>query len=303
MTLRQLETLRSLRRAGSLSAAARELGLSQPAVSMQMRDLTREVGVPLFRTEGRRIVLAPAGIELASYAERVLALAAEGAEAARVAHREGGLVRVAASSTPGVSLLPPLLASYRRRHPRVAVRLRVANTAEVEAWVHDGEADVGIVGGPISATDLEVEDWQEDELVLVVAPDHRLARRRRIPATDLAGETLLAREQGSATRTTVEATFLTAGAPLPPQHVVGDSEAIKRAVAAGLGIAILSRFTVADEVRSGELRALRVVGVPLQRPLRILVRKGASQPPPVASFLRALRASARPVRRSRRGPK
>src|ERR687887_2294854 len=114
MTLRQLASIRALKRAGTLSAAGRELDLSQSAVSLQMKDLAAEVGVELFRIRGKRLELTESGAELARYAERILGLVEEAPEAARAKARHGGLVRVAASGTPGVSLLPNLIARYRR---------------------------------------------------------------------------------------------------------------------------------------------------------------------------------------------
>ena len=291
MTLRQLTTLRALKRSGSLSAAGRELDLSQPAVSLQMKELRAEVGVDLCRARGKRLELTDAGEELARYAERILALAEEAPEAARAKARRGGLVRIAASSTPGVNLLPDLVAKYRRHHSDVLVTLTVTNTEDVEQKVRRGIVDLGVVGGRLGSRDLRVEPWWGDELVLVVSPSHRLARLRTIAASDLSGELLLSREHGSATRTTYEAVFLAAGLPLPQSHVVGDTEAIKRAVAAGMGIAFLSRYSVSDEVKGKRLAALRVKGVSLVRPLHLLLPSEHAASAAVTDFVRFLRAA------------
>jgi DNA-binding transcriptional LysR family regulator len=291
MTLRQLTTLRALDRTGSLSAAGRQLGLSQPAVSLQMKELRAEIGVDLFRARGRRLELTEAGGELVRYAERILALAEEAPEAARAKARRGGLVRVAASSTPGVSLLPDLIARYRRSKPDVRVTLTVTNTEDVEQKIRRAEVDLGVVGGRLGSGDLRVEPWWSDELVLVVSPSHRLARRRTVAPSDLSGELLLSREHGSATRTTYEAVFLAAGLPLPPSHVVGDGEAIKRAVAAGMGISFLSRHSVREEVESKRLTALRVKGVSLVRPLHLLLGSERDASTAVRDFVRFLRAA------------
>ena len=300
MTLRQLTTLRALKRMGSLSGAGRELRLSQSAVSLQMKDLGAEIGVKLFRLRGKRLRLTDAGEELVHYAERILGLVGEAPEAARAKARQGGLVRVAASSTPGVSLLPDLIARYRRSMPNVLVRLTVTNTEDVEERVRRGEADVGVVGGRLGSRDLEVEPWWQDELVLIVSPSHRLARHRRVPPTALSGELILAREHGSATRTTYEAVFLAAGLPLPQAHVVGDAEAIKRAVAAGMGVSLLSHWSVSEEVKSGRLAAIRLVGVSLVRPLHVLLPTGGADSNAVSEFVGFLRAARPPVRHNAR---
>jgi DNA-binding transcriptional LysR family regulator len=293
MNLRQLEMFRAVRLRGSLSSAARHLDVTQPAVSSQMKQLRRELGVPLLRLDGRRLELTEAGEELFAYAERILSLLEEARSAVRARGEAGHLIRVAASSTPGVSLLPPLIRAFRSRFPGTRVRLEVTNTERVEDRVRKREADVGIVGGRLASTDLAAIPWRQDELVLIVAADHRLAGRRSASPSDLVSETLLAREHGSATRTTYEAAFLSAGAPLPEPEVVGDTEAIKRAVAAGIGVAIVSRASVADEVREGKLRQLRIRTVRLVRPLHILLPSTSARSRAVAAFVKFVRAARR----------
>jgi DNA-binding transcriptional LysR family regulator len=294
VTLRQLTTLRALERMGSLSGAARDLRLSQPAVSLQMKELGNEVGLELFRMRGKRLELTDAGLELVRYAERIIGLVEEAPEAARAKARGHRVVRVAASSTPGISLLPDLIARYRRAKPDVLVTLTVTNTEDVEEKIRRADVDLGVVGGRLASGDLRVEPWWNDELVLVVSPAHRLARRRQVGPSSLAGELLLSREHGSATRTTYEAVFLAAGLPLPQTHVVGDTEAIKRAVAAGMGIALLSRFSVSEEVRARRLSALRIEGVPMVRPLHLLLPLARDVSPAVSEFVDFLRRAPRP---------
>jgi LysR family transcriptional regulator, transcriptional activator of the cysJI operon len=294
MTLRQLTTLRALKRMGSLSGAGRELRLSQPAVSLQMKELGAEVGVELFRMRGKRLELTGAGEELVRYAEKILGLVEEAPEAVRAKARQGGLVRVAASSTPGVSLLPDLIARYRRSKPDVLVTLTVTNTEDVEEKIRRADVDLGVVGGRLGPANLHVEPWWDDELLLVVSRSHRFARLRHVAPSALGGELLLSREHGSATRTIYEAAFLAAGLPLPQTHVVGDTEAIKRSVAAGMGIALLSCFSVSEELKSGRLAGLRIEGLSLVRPLHLLLLDERDASPVVASFMQFLRASRQP---------
>lgn len=291
MTLRQLEMLRAAAAGGSLSEGAKAVGLSQPAVSMQMKALAGELGVELFRSGSQGLELTSSGEALVEYAERILSLVEEGAAAARLGQRGASVVRLAASSTPGVSLLPGLLAVFRARAPGIVVRLQVINSEEVERRVLLGDADLGVVGGRRTLANLHAEPWCEDELVLVVPRDHRLARRRRVRPEELREETLLLREAGSATRGTIEAAFLRARAPLPSVHVVGSTEAIKNAVEAGLGIGILSRFSVAKERRSGDLGALRITGLELRRPLLLVTDPRRTLSEGAEQLLRYLRAS------------
>ncbi|MGH7899375.1 MAG: LysR substrate-binding domain-containing protein [Candidatus Binatia bacterium] len=295
MNLRQLTIFRAVNKRKTLSGAAAELSITQPAVSAQMKQLATELGTPLFRPQGRRLEPTEAGDELLAYAERILSLVDEARAATLARARSGGLVRIAASSTPGVSLLPPLIARFRKKSPSTTVRLQVVNTQTVEQKLRSREADLGVVGGRLTAADLVVEPWREDELGLAVPPDHRLARRTWTAPDGLIGETLLAREHGSATRTTYEAAFLRAGFPLPEPQVLGDTEAIKHAVGAGMGISILSRFSVVEEVRAGKLKWLRVKGVELRRPLQLLYPRATVRSPAVTGFLHLLRASAAPA--------
>ena len=177
------------------------------------------------------------------------------------------------------------------------MRLEVLNSRQVEERIVVGEADFGVVGGTLSRPGLAAEAWRSDELVLIVGAQHRLAGRRKVRAVELHHELLLAREHGSATRASVDAAFLQAEAPLPRTQVLGDTEAIKRAVSAGLGVAIVSGFTVELERGSGMLSVVRISDVELHRPLKI-VRDAARTPSPAArDFLAFLKGPAGSGRR------
>jgi DNA-binding transcriptional LysR family regulator len=292
MNLRQLEIFRALHKRRTLSGAGLELSITQPAVSMQMKELQAELGMALFRAQGRRLELTAAGEVLFTYTERILALVEEAREATQAQARAGGIVRIAASSTPGVSLLPRLIAAFLDRSPSTTVRLQVVNTQAVEEKIRSREADLGIVGGRLTSADLVVEPWRDDELGLIVPSNHTLARRTSVEPRHMLGETLLTREHGSATRTTYEAAFLHAGSPLPQSHVLGDTEAIKHAVAAGLGIAIVSRFSIGEEARAGTLKWIRVKGVQLRRPLQLLLPHAPAPTSATLEFLAHLRSAA-----------
>ena len=288
MQIRQLEMLRSVIRRSSYSAAAAELGLTQPAVSMQMKALAQEIGAPLFELRGRRLEPTPAAQVLASYSERILQLLEDAAAAARAGVPDSTVLHVAASSTPG-ALLPLRIAAFRARVPKTIVRLQVQNSRAVEALVSSGQADVGVIGSVLSNPALRSEYWADDQLVVIARPDHALARRRRVAPDELASETLLLREAGSATRATLEAAFLRANTPMPQTQVLGDTEALKHAVAAGLGVAFVSDISVRAELDTGGLCTLRMHGLDLRRPLSILLQ-GEGESEPVREFVEFLRA-------------
>jgi DNA-binding transcriptional LysR family regulator len=293
MQIRQLEILLAVVRAASYSAAARELDLTQPAVSMQMKALTREIGAPLFASRGRRLEPTAAGEVLARHAERILRLVDDARAAARLDTRGASVLRVAASSTPGAAL-PERIAAFAKLHPHVLVHLEVRNSRTVESLLSAGLADLGVIGGPRTDRALRSELWCDDELVFIAAPDHRLSRQRSIRPADLEHETVLIREAGSATRATLEAALLGAQFALPETRVLGDSEALKHAVAAGLGIACVSPFSVQSELELGRLCALQMRGIDLRRPLSLLLG-GQTESPALLSFLSFLR-SRRPKR-------
>lgn len=288
MQIRQLEILLAVVRQASFSAAARELQLTQPAVSMQMKALSQEIRAPLFSPRGRRLELTPAGAVLASHAERILRMIDDARAAARLGESDASVLRVAASSTPG-AVLPERIAAFARRHSNTLVRLEVRNSRAVETLVSSGQADLGVIGGLRTDRALRSEHWCDDALVFIAAPQHRLGRRRSIAPADLENETLLVRESGSATRATLEAAFLHAQVALPETQVLGDSEALKHAVAAGLGVACVSPFGVQSELALGRLRALRMPGLDLRRPLSILQRDepGSDALRDFVDFLRA----------------
>jgi DNA-binding transcriptional LysR family regulator len=174
------------------------------------------------------------------------------------------------------------------------VTLTVTNTEDVEEKIRRADVDLGVVGGRLGPANLRVEPWWQDELILVVSTSHRFSRRRQVAPSAFAGELLLSREHGSATRTTYEAVFLAAGLPLPQTHVVGDTEAIKRAVAAGMGIALLSRFSVSEELKSGRLAGLRIAGLSLIRPLHLLLPNERDPSPTAVDFVQFLRGTPQP---------
>ncbi len=297
MQLRQLEILNKVVAHQSFSGAAAELSLTQPAVSMQMKTLAKEIGVPLFVPHGRGLEATPAAHVLARYGARILRLSADAKLAARIGTERAQVLRVAASSTPG-AVLPERIAKYQRAQPDIAVHFQVHNSRTVESQVASGEADIGVIGGTRSEPSLTVVPWCDDELMLIVAPNHRLAGRRQVDPRDLAGERLLTREAGSATRTAWEATFLRANLPMPEAQVLGDTEALKHSVAAGLGIACISPLSARGELTGGELVALRLKGLDLHRPLSILIPEGAE--PVARDFVTYLERH--PPGRVRRGP-
>jgi DNA-binding transcriptional LysR family regulator len=256
---------------GSLSAAARKHRVSQPSASESLHRLERRLGVALL-TRGPSGSRATAdGARLVPFARAVLAAVARLAtEVDTVRAGARGRVRVAASYTNAEYVLPARLAEFTAAQPGVTVRLTVANSDEVCAQVRSGEADVGFVEGPLDFAGLRTRRIGRDELTVVVARKHPWAARTRpLPVGELAATPLLLRERESGTRRTYEAAVARAGHPAAdPYGVMTSTEALKAAVRASLGATVVSALAVRDELRRGDLVAVRVDGLDLTRDLR-----------------------------------
>lgn len=278
-TLRQLEVFAEVARSRHLTQAAGRLHLTQSAASTALRQFEAALGGPLFTRTGRRLHLNERGRLLFPQAEALLASArglldTAGASGAQLA---GHLV-VACSTTIGNYLMPARLAAFNAAHPGVEVTLRIGNTGEVATWVHELRADVGLVEGDVQDRLLDQREWLEDELVVIAPPSHPLAGRGPMDLSHLVDEQWLTREHGSGTLRTIERALEEDHLRLLHAHELGHTEAIKRAVEAGLGVSCLSRRAVERELAAGIL-----VQLPLRKPLRrwfrILSLAGA---PPLA---------------------
>lgn len=270
-----LETFLEAAERGTFTAAARQLGLTQAAVSQRIHQLETALNTPLFRREGGRVSLTDAGHRLHEYARRIDDLAAEAwaAVTGRPMEPAGDLV-LAASSVPGQYLLPPTLAVFRKRHPQVRVRVSVSDTDEVLRQVGDGSAHLGLVGGRGGGPHLEFRRFACDELVLIIPRGHRWWRRREVGLAELLAQPLIQREPGSGSRRCLERSLDRLRVDPSELNVVlelGSTEAIKEAVCRRVGLAILSRRAAAKEVKAGQFKALHVRGLTLDRDI-FLVR-------------------------------
>jgi DNA-binding transcriptional LysR family regulator len=284
-----LETFLEAAERGTFTAAARQLGLTQAAVSQRIHQLETALDTSLFRRVGGGVSLTDAGRRLHEYARRIDDLAAEAWAAVTGRSMEpGGELVLAASSIPGQYLLPPTLAVFRKRHPQVRLRVSVSDTDEVLRQVGDGSAHLGLVGGRGGGPHLEFRRFACDELVLVVPRGHAWWRKREIALSDLLAQPLIQREPGSGSRRCLERSLDRLGVAPSDLNVVlelGSTEAIKEAVRRRVGVAVLSRRAVAKEVKAKQFNALHVRGLTLDRDI-FLVRDQRRPPTaPVRLFL------------------
>jgi DNA-binding transcriptional LysR family regulator len=275
LTIHQLQVFSAVVAEGSFSAAARRLGLTQPAVSLQIRGLEEHFGCQLLERSGRVVRLTDAGQEAHGYATRLLDLLAD-MESTMRSDTAGptGRLHVGASTTPGESLLPRLLPHFRDRYPAVQLTVEVMDTAGVLERLLRRQCDVGLVGGLAHAERLELVPFAQDELVLIAPLDHPLVRGEAVAPAELRHYPFVMREEGSGTRAAVERALAQVGVTdLPVATVLGSSEAVKQAVLAGVGLAFISGSTLGPHDTSG-LAVVSVNGLELRRQLYLATERG-----------------------------
>lgn len=284
VTLRQLRTFRIVAHLGSLSAAARELHLTQPAVTLQLKELEASCGLSLYERVGRGIRLTEAGEELAAAAASVLdTLRATQERLDALRGLRTGLLRIAAVSTAKY-FAPGILAAFDRAHPGIAVRLAVGNRATVVRRLADRECDVAIMGRPPAEPPTDGAVFADHPLVVIAPPDHHLVGRHAVPLQDLAPEAFVMRERGSGTRASMEELFTAQDLDVRTAMEADSNETIKQAVIAGMGISFISAHTIALEVATGKLAILDVQGLPLMRQWYVLYLRGRRLSPAASAF-------------------
>jgi DNA-binding transcriptional LysR family regulator len=265
ITLRHLRIFEAVARFSSISRAANELHLTQPAVSMQIKQLEDQIGLPLLEQIGKRLFLTEAGAELRIHAQRFAAQTLE-MNAAMDQFRDlsRGWLRLAVVSTANY-FLPPFIVSLSERHPGMRISLQVANRESVLAALADNRTDLAITGQPPESADLVGHPFMDNPLVVIAARTHVLAGAGAISMARLARETLVVREPGSGTRAAIERHFAEHGLDYLPGCELNTNEAIKQAVQAGLGLGVVSAQTIDLELETRRLVVLTVEGFPLIR--------------------------------------
>ena len=274
LTFRQLGIFEAVARHLNYTRAAHELHLSQPAVSMQIRQLEENVGLPLFEQIGKKIYLTEAGRELAHYG-RVIEQQLSEAESVldELKGLQRGKLRISVASTANY-FVPQLLAIFSRRFPTITVSLDVTNRETLLRQLGENNFDLVVMGQPPVEADVEAQIFLNNPLVVVAPLDHPLANKKKVPLARLQEETFLVREAGSGTRIAAERFFNARGMRLKTGMEVGSNEAIKQSVQAGLGLGLLSRATIEQELTLKRLVVLDVAYLPIMRHWYVVHRKG-----------------------------
>lgn len=292
MDLRRLEIFAKVAELGSFSRAAETLFLTQPTVSEHVRALEDELGVQLLDRLGRGATPTPAGQLLLAYARRMLTLSREAHQALeRFQGRMSGELVVGGSTIPGEYVLPALVGQFKAKYPDISISLLIGSTRQVSDWLDEGRVEVGVVGARPAARTLAARELMADELVVVVAATHPWARRGTITLADLQTEPMVVRERGSGSRDAVEHALHEAGIAPATLRVVGEmgsTQAVKQAVRAGVGIALISRRAVEDECRAGLLVCVKVKDLRVARGFYLVTHRDRTRSPLAQAFVEFL---------------
>lgn len=273
ITLRQLKVFEAVARHLSFSRAAEELFLTQPAVSIQVKQLEESVALPLFEQMGKRIYLTEAGQELYQYSRAIAQqLADMELTLDELKGLERGKLNISVVSTANY-FAPHLLAKFYQRYQGVTVSLNVSNREIVLKHLADNLTDLAIMGQPPEGLDIVSESFMENPLVIIAPPDHPLRDIRQIPLKRLEQEIFLVREPGSGTRSAMERFFAEQQIKINKGMEADTTEAIKQAVQAGMGLGIMSLHTIELELETNRLKVLDVQGFPIMRHWYIVHRK------------------------------
>jgi DNA-binding transcriptional LysR family regulator len=265
VTLKQMRVFAAVARHRSFTRAARELHLTQPAISQQVKLLEAEVGLPLLEHVGRQFHLTAAGEELLRYATQATDLLREASETfAAMRGLKRGVLKLGAVSTAKY-FAPSLLSVFRPAYPEVTIRFLVGNREEIIHQIASNEIDLVIMGRPPRELITVAEPFAKHPLVIIAAPDHPLAGKRKIPLERIGKEHFIIREEGSGTRASMEHVFGDSGVPIRTLMEVSSNETIKQAVMAGMGLGFISIHTVGLELATNKLVILNVAGLPLIR--------------------------------------
>ncbi|HZL35870.1 MAG TPA: LysR family transcriptional regulator [Tepidisphaeraceae bacterium] len=293
MNLGHLAIFHAIAEEGSVSRGADRLTVSQPAVSKQLRLLERALGTTLMERGPRGITLTESGDLLAGYARQIFALEDEALRAIRqLRGLERGRLAIGASTTIGVYLLPELFVRFRRQYPAIDTTLEVSNARLIQQRLGEGAIDVGFMELQPEGDGWESTTFMSDDLVAIAPPGHPLLSRSRVTSEAFCGEPFVVRATGSDTKSFVEEALAERGLEVKPIMSLGSTEAIKRAVAAGIGVAIVSHLAIEMELKAKALAIVPVKGLSIRRPLLRVRRKNAPEMPALTAFLKLLKRDA-----------
>lgn len=284
LTLRQIEVFNAVARLENYTRAAEELHLSQPAVSMQIRQLEENIGLPLFEQIGKQIFMTDAGREMYAYGRNMADLLEEADEVFEALKGvEKGVLSISVATTAS-HFATRLLAAFSKLHPGITISLDVTNRETLRRQLDNNERDLVIMGKPQEGMEVDAEAFMKNPLVMIAPAGHTLVTKKNIPLAHFGTDNFVVREPGSGTRSAIQRFFDQHGVSFNTGIEMTSNEAIKQAVEAGLGLAIVSIHTLELELETRRLEILDVEGFPIERSWYILQRKGKRLSPVAKAF-------------------
>jgi DNA-binding transcriptional LysR family regulator len=294
MNLNHLFIFHTVAEEGSISRAAERLFISQPAVSKQLAEFEKSFGARLCDRLPRGIRLTEAGRVMHDYSRKIFALEQEAERAlSDLQGLQRGRLSIGASTTIGVYLLPGIMTAFRQRYPQIELHLEIANTDRIRQLLSEGLIDVGFTEGFADSPELESEAFLEDELVAIASPQNPIHLEASITLERLCQEPFVVREDGSGMQAVIDRALEGKGMEIRPAMTLGSTEAVKRAVTMGAGVAIVSRLTIGLERQAGKLLVLPVKDFSLHRSLHRIQVRGRHEPPTVRAFRERMQRSLR----------
>lgn len=273
----------------NFTRAAEILNISQPNVSLHIRNLENDLGTKLIHRSPKQVRITEAGEILYRHAKQILLHFEEAKhEINDLRHVVTGKLRVGASFTIGEYILPKVLAEYAGQFPLVDVQIIISNTEEVIEGVRSNQLDIGLIEGETNCHDIHIQSFMEDEMIVVVPSNHTLSQMRLIEKDMLQNQIWISREVGSGTRTYMDKFISELGLKIKRSFVFSSNQGVKEAVKAGLGIALLSRWTIDREIETNEIRALTLTNKKITRPFSFVKSKNSDESKAIKMFLQKI---------------
>lgn len=287
----QLAIFHAVAEEGGFGKGAKRLHITQPAVSAQISDLENHLGVKLFHRVKTGVTLTDAGEVLAKYAKRIAVLEAEAAVAMNdLKTLNRGRLAIGASTTIGAYYLPRMLREFQKQFPQITFDVVIGNTDEIHQELLDGSIGIALTEGQADHPELNASVFREDDLLPVVADNHPFTKKKSVTLEEFLNQPFILREQGSGTRKVVTEALKTKGhINIKPAFSLGSTEAVKEAVAAGLGVAFISSLATADEIKLGRLKMVNLKDFSIHRPLHQSQLKGRTPSEAEVKFMELLK--------------
>ncbi|GAB6100536.1 LysR family transcriptional regulator [Halanaerocella petrolearia] len=271
MNLRQLRIFKQVAKTGSMSKTADQIYITQPAISQTISNLENKLGVKLFERLNHKLVLTHAGKILLKYSKKILILVDEAHNNIEdIANMKQGKLKIGASMTIGTYLLPDIINSFNNKYEGITINLIIDNTSVIEDKILNNDIDIGLVEGPTTTADINIDSFFADKLILISSPEHKWATKGIITADEIGEESFIMREKGSGTREVIEKTLDQHNLSYQTKHILNNIEAIKKAVSANMGISVLPKIAIKKELETEELTQIKIEKIDFIRKFKLI---------------------------------